>query len=78
MLTQQIRVADDKVLELTVDEKDGCTTVGQQLVVGGVRALTKTCTVTCYTGKSYTWECADNKSCSGDCSDPNNPKGSCY
>lgn len=78
MLRQQIVVADGKILEIIVDVKDACVTVGQQLIVNGARELTKTCTVTCHTGKSYTWTCNDNKNCFGDCSDPNNPKGSCY
>jgi hypothetical protein len=78
MGVQKIEINKDTVLEITTEAKDGCITVGQLLIVGGKRATSKTCTVTCSTGKSYSWTCADNESCSGDCSDPNNPKGSCY
>ena len=78
MATQKIEINKDTVLELTTDTKDGCITVGQLLITGGVRSKTKTCTVTCSTGKSHSWTCADNQSCLGDCSDPINPKGSCY
>lgn len=77
MLTQQIRLADNKFLEIKVSEDQGCVTVSQQFVDDGVKAMTKTCTVTCHTGKSYTWTCPDNKSCSGDCSAPDRPTGSC-
>lgn len=78
MLTQEIRISDDKVLEITVEEKGECTTVGQSVVVNGVRPASKTCTVTCTdTGKSYTWTCPDNKRCDGDCSNSNSPKGTC-
>lgn len=78
MLTQQVRLSDDRVLDITVNDRDGCVTVSQQLFINGVRAKSKTCTVTCSTGKSHTWTCSDDKDCEGDCSDPHNPKGRCY
>jgi len=64
-------------LEITINEKDDCVTVGQTVISAeGVRG-TKKCTVTCSSGKSYSWNCADDKDCLGDCRDPQNPKGSC-
>ncbi len=82
MRTTMLSLDDGTEVEITVDRKDsGCVTVGHQLITNGERALTKTCTVTCYgSGQpvSYSWTCSDGKNCSGDCSDPAHPKGSCY
>jgi hypothetical protein len=64
-------------LEITIKEKDGCVTVGQEIIFAKGKRGTKTCTVTCSTGKSHTWTCADGKDCLGDCTKPDNPKGYC-
>jgi len=78
MITQRVDLGENRTLELQISVEGGCITVGQQIIVGDVRAAEKTCTVTCYPGgKSLTWTCPDNKMCAGDCSDPKNPKGKC-
>lgn len=81
MLKQMITLANNRELEIIVTQIDGGHTTSQAVIEGGIRPLSKTCTVTCYDGgKSYShsWTCSDNQSCSGDCSVPSKPSGSCF
>jgi hypothetical protein len=63
-------------LEVEVHEQEDCIVTSQRFFLAN-GAFTKQCTVTCSTGKSYSWTCPDDKSCAGDCSDPDNPGGGC-
>ncbi len=62
MLNQQIPLSSNRVLEVSVSEKDDCITVSTQIITNGVRPSTKTCTVTSFpSGRSHSWICRDNR-----------------
>jgi hypothetical protein len=76
MEQHKFMLGSGRSVEVQVQEKEDCIVTTQRFILAN-GVLTKQCTVTCSTGKSYSWTCSDNQSCAGDCSDPNNPKGHC-
>jgi len=75
-MVNQVQLQGGRSVEIEVKEQGDCVIVSQ-LFRDSAGAKTKTCTVTCSGGKSFTWQCSDKQDCFGDCTDPNNPKGSC-
>jgi hypothetical protein len=69
-------LSSGRTLEIEVFERENCIVTSQKFFLADGR-VTKQCTVTCSTGKSYSWTCPEDKSCAGDCSDPDNPRGGC-
>jgi hypothetical protein len=58
-------------------QKQGGIILSQRVIDSTGKFLTHTCTLTCNSGKTISWDCQDGQSCYGDCSDENNPKGYC-
>ena len=63
---QSFSTTSGATVEFEVEEKDGCIITSQRFKLPSGFS-TQQCTVTCSTGKSYSWTCPNNKRCAGDC-----------
>jgi hypothetical protein len=79
-MKQTIQISDEYSLEVSTSQavKGDGVTITQILLDKNQSILSKTCTVKCAGGASYSWTCSDDEDCQGDCSDPKNPTGTCY